>query len=374
LQTLLVIIRTSLVALVGIVMILQWLALLGASTFACAQGINSSLRFTTTSKHRKNNLTTHNDSSSIGVQTRVIGGFNAAPGQFPFYVQADSLGFGCGGSLIWYDIVLTAAHCLPAYQSTVLVGAYQSNSTAYGARRYRVKKNIQHPDFNPYLKIPDFMIVWLEEKVDNIKQSQLGRLNSLLKIPNNRTKMTLIGMGYTHPSDQFGSDYLNVAYNLHAVIPCHVSQYLICALGKNIDSCYGDSGGPLMDSTDLRIVGIVSSGLSNDCNSGAPGTYSNVASEFQWLRVQLCKYSRSPPLATCANARRIANSTGKQTPVPPHACRDSSYTFDVGNHFAHKSCTWLVKNRFYKHQDLCQYLHIAARCPRTCSSCDNVLD
>jgi secreted trypsin-like serine protease len=38
--------------------------------------------------------------------TRIVGGTNAKPGEYPFFVQW----MGCGASLIWEDIVLTAAH------------------------------------------------------------------------------------------------------------------------------------------------------------------------------------------------------------------------------------------------------------------------
>ena len=49
---------------------------------------------------------------------KIIGGQDADEGEYPFFVQAT----GCGGSLIWKDIVLTAAHCYSAFYDRVLVG------------------------------------------------------------------------------------------------------------------------------------------------------------------------------------------------------------------------------------------------------------
>lgn len=49
---------------------------------------------------------------------RIINGTDAKEGDYPFFVQAE----GCGGSLVWKDVVLTAAHCEGAFYNRVLVG------------------------------------------------------------------------------------------------------------------------------------------------------------------------------------------------------------------------------------------------------------
>src|SRR5262245_65609731 len=50
-------------------------------------------------------------SSADDVQPQVIGGTPAAQGEFPWVVR---LSMGCGGSMITQELVLTAAHCVPA--------------------------------------------------------------------------------------------------------------------------------------------------------------------------------------------------------------------------------------------------------------------
>ena len=60
-------------------------------------------------------------------EPRIVGGQDAGVGEYPFFVQ----GSGCGASLIWKDIVLTAAHCagyIKNGDNQVLVGARNSNS------------------------------------------------------------------------------------------------------------------------------------------------------------------------------------------------------------------------------------------------------
>lgn len=59
-----------------------------------------------------------NNNNNQVATPKIIGGQDAEPGDYPFFVQ----GFGCGASLIWKDIVLTAGHCIGYMGNRVLVG------------------------------------------------------------------------------------------------------------------------------------------------------------------------------------------------------------------------------------------------------------
>lgn len=60
----------------------------------------------------------------------------------------------------------------------------------------------------------------------------------------------------------------------------------ICAGGEEgIDTCRGDSGGPLMLEVDQRwfVYGIVSHGPTKCGSRGLPGVYTNVSSYMTWI-------------------------------------------------------------------------------------------
>lgn len=57
---------------------------------------------------------------------------------------------------------------------------------------------------------------------------------------------------------------------------------MICAIENNKDSCYGDSGSPLVVKSTSEQVGIVSWGIS--CGDPEyPGVYSNVVLVRDWI-------------------------------------------------------------------------------------------
>ena len=69
---------------------------------------------------------------------RVINGTDAKEGDYPFFVQAE----GCGGSLIWNDIVLTAAHCEGAFYNRVLVGGGINHHQEVSTKETQLLQNL----------------------------------------------------------------------------------------------------------------------------------------------------------------------------------------------------------------------------------------
>lgn len=64
----------------------------------------------------------------------------------------------------------------------------------------------------------------------------------------------------------------------------------LCAGGKKgVDTCGGDSGGPLMREIEgnYHLIGVVSFGAANCGTKGVPGVYTNVAMFVDWIQSKL---------------------------------------------------------------------------------------
>lgn len=102
--------------------------------------------------------------------------------------------------------------------------------------------------------------------------------------------------------------------------------------------------------------------------------YSKVSSAYHWIWTQICQLSRSPPLKRCRNLKRRKQSRYlRQAANSEHffhsstdGCADSDLQFDLGSRID-LDCVWLKTNRFEGDEDLCDWLHVADRCPGTCN-------
>ncbi|KAL3926440.1 MAG: hypothetical protein SGBAC_013474, partial [Bacillariaceae sp.] len=106
-------------------------------------------------------------------QSRIVGGSQSSPGEFPYYVD---LG-GCGGSLIAPNVVLTAAHCGSYRGDNVVVGAYRSDSTANNAVRVSVSDEVQHPNYDNFSDANDFRLLRLSQDVTVAGSSVILSIN-----------------------------------------------------------------------------------------------------------------------------------------------------------------------------------------------------
>ena len=205
-----------------------------------------------------------------GVAPRIVGGQDALPEEFPYFVH----GNGCGGTLIWKDVVLTAAHCRSAWTGKALVGAYRRNQEIGGAEYIPIRRRLMHPKWGGMETLEyDIMLVFLEEiPSKNLSDSKvrLARVK-----PRKNEIVTTIGLGLLQESGGSPSLLQKVNLTYVSATECAKTYYpaslfdgdevidpnsMICAIGDNKDSCYGDSGGPLLNKKG-RQVGVVSWGI-----------------------------------------------------------------------------------------------------------------
>ena len=213
------------------------------------------------------------------VSTRIVGGYEAQPGAWPWMVGLVYSGYDiyhgqyCGGVLISSKWVLTAAHCVDnqsIFDFYIVSGIH--DLIADSGNRFDVKQIIQHPGFSSDKNDYDYALV---ELTTNAPQTPIAIYSGLSFGGADKSLtgeiVTVIGWGSTSPS---GKIYPNKLQQVELPVisnatcneayPSEITDNMICAGyaegGK--DSCFGDSGGPLMARIDGEWVhaGVVSWG------------------------------------------------------------------------------------------------------------------
>lgn len=185
---------------------------------------------------------------------RIIGGAAVPAGEFEDCVAVgDDSNWGCTGTLIARNVVLTAAHC-ESLHSRVFVGPDVTKLSS--GRVFKVKRHVRHPKFDSEFR-NDLMILILDKPVTGVKPRQIAPKTLIDKA----TVARLVGFGSTR-LDGFGQ----LGAKLQTDVPivsqackgkvngdpdgevygCHLNREIVA--GKPLllqDSCKGDSGGPL---------------------------------------------------------------------------------------------------------------------------------
>ena len=228
---------------------------------------------------------------------RIIGGEPADFGEYPFMVALlfeptagnDFEKQYCGGSLIASRWVLTAAHCVDFLSGPedVAVAVSRTHLNSTEGQRVGVRAFYIHPDWDPSQLSPDVALLQLAKPVTGVAPIQLaGPEDDGFEAAG--TLLTVIGWGNTSTTGQasFPNELREVVVPVVADEPCDEANHglvtpetQLCAGAKGLDSCGGDSGGPLFATaggTEIQ-VGIVSWGI-GCAKQHYPGVYTEVNS------------------------------------------------------------------------------------------------
>lgn len=102
--------------------------------------------------------------NAVELQPRIVRGFSASSGQFPFYAFLESqgmnprVGSGCGATLISDQFLVTAAHCLyDTRRLTVHLGKTNLHLPERSHVHMKVERNnfFIYPSYNPQRTLHD---------------------------------------------------------------------------------------------------------------------------------------------------------------------------------------------------------------------------
>lgn len=239
-----------------------------------------------------------------GIWTRIINGAPAGTTEYPALVALFKVtdsgfrSFFCGGALIDRSYVLTAAHCVSSLRTApeqigVSIGT-SDISRSSELTLLKVSGVIPYPEFDIVSMKNDLALLKLEREADAASMR-------VASSPVSDERAIIAGWGSTNSRRVVLPGVLQ-----HAQVPIRTDAECTRGLGAlynpstmrcagvlsssrrkvdGIDTCYGDSGGPLMvreQSGALTIVGVTSWGL-GCALSTSYGVYTRIEKYSSWI-------------------------------------------------------------------------------------------
>ncbi|MDH6117279.1 hypothetical protein ABH930_001736 [Kitasatospora sp. GAS204A] len=263
----------------------------------------------------------------------VVGGSDAAQGQFPYLVSVVSSGiFGdshiCGGAILDATTVLTAAHCADGGTTSSLKVSYGSANRTAGTKA-SLNRVIMHPSYSSSTIDNDLAVLKLSSPIPldgvNAAAIPLAAAGSVAS-----GAVQVAGWGRTAYGAPLPVQAQYAGLNVVDRATCNgrwgginlITKNMMCAGGANdgLTSCNGDSGGPLVQDQGgtAVLVGIVSWGKFG-CTSDYPAVFADVAEPG--LRSWINNLSGTA-------ARSAAVTRPAATPLAAPASSDHGCPFD----------------------------------------------
>jgi len=222
----------------------------------------------------------------------IIGGTQVNdPTAFPFFASIrENNRAVCGGSVISRHWILTAAHCLfdemknatdnstyyvptPFQNFTIVVGTVKQHAPNLG---HKVSAAIFDSRYNDTDMTYDIALIKLARP---LKYNARVRPIRISTMPVTDTdSYTAVGFGVNNVTANSTPETLlkvdipsSDPANCEKVVPGYKQKELVCAEHENADTCWGDSGGPLLryEKDQWKVVGLTSFG--QNINSGQEG-------------------------------------------------------------------------------------------------------
>ncbi len=258
----------------------------------------------------------------------IVGGSGASIANFPFQVAlydpragSPAAGFFCGGVIVDATHVATAAHCVAGVGGSgissrvaVLAGSSTLEPPESGSVRDPVRSSAFDAHYSAQSSDYDVALLTLTRPLwPGSATPSVNGVNTIAPLPVDRVKAgrfanpeaspavlaTASGWGDTNAAPGHGASYpaslravrlplvlTGLCEEEYSAIEQQITSSMICAGGghSHLDTCYGDSGGPLLADQDTParppgdyvLVGLVDFG--NGCaQAGYAGVYTRVA-------------------------------------------------------------------------------------------------
>jgi trypsin len=239
----------------------------------------------------------------------IIGGSLADSQEYQSYAVTDPLdnsGGLCGATLIYPDILVSAAHCGVGgiFNNGVLmnIGA----TSIYGEDaidRIEIVDQLIHPDYDSVSLSNDIMLI----KLSSPSSAPPSTWNTDATVPAIAESLTIIGHGKTETgsTSQFlleatvsaVDDNVCAAAYARSASSTIDSNVVLCAVSDVATTCSGDSGGPIFRGS--LLVGIVSFGIVSEfdgsCISNFPSGFTRISAFSDFISKSICTLSASPP-------------------------------------------------------------------------------
>ncbi|XP_075223823.1 spaetzle-processing enzyme-like [Lycorma delicatula] len=257
----------------------------------------------------------------LNQKDRIIGGFDATLGQYPWivrlaFVKSDDysdMTMKCGGAIINNKYILTAGHCFREGEKVAFVRVGEldeytnpdcnEDECAPPYVDYQIEDILRHPLYSdPIPFANDITLIRIKEQIEfnDFVAPICLEYGSLMNRDYTSEQVEVAGWGIQdldlgYPATMLQFATMPVVSNK----VCHnalkskttITEKQICAGGiKGIDSCGGDSGGPLMKAASVDnqspryfLLGIVSFGTKRCAKTTLPAVYTRVSKYLPWI-------------------------------------------------------------------------------------------
>lgn len=256
----------------------------------------------------------------------VVGGTDAPAGKWPDAAAVLFDGFAaCTGTLIAPDVAVTAGHCDDASLNAILVGTNSLDRAADGETIAVAQRIVLNGADMTVLKLAS---------ASRFAPRAIATGWAALDIQNS-ARVEIVGYGAIDPNaSQFKDELQEVESTITdadcAVMPgCGTNE--LGAGGSGIDSCNGDSGGPLYLLTDYGdfLVGVTSRAYSNanqPCGEG--GIYGRPDQVLAEIEAAAGKPVAHGPEPTADRIEAIRGDAG-ETVILANDPRSDAHTFEL---------------------------------------------